>query len=282
MSDSSSKIKDSVDTHQKRVQFEFGFACDAGRKRKGEPNQDAAEVILPNATDHWHPPLLIVADGMGKYFGGSLASQLVVKTFKQVFKQAQHPTNYLPLMERCAEIAHEAIRTQGAKDPRLALMGSTVVAVTLEARRLFSLNVGDSRAYILRDRKILQVSQDQSWVAAQVRAGVLTEQEARIHPNRNRLMMAITAKRTEVKSYTAEENLEPRDIVLLCSDGLWGVVPETLIRAAAMELPPQVAADKLISLANSSRGPDNISVIIARQTGFNRRGAATNLDDTNP
>ena len=264
-----------------RTQFNFGFACDVGRKRRREPNQDAAEVVLPDPDERWHPPLLLVADGLGKYTGGSLASQLVVKIFKQVFKQAQHPTEYLPLMERCVEAAHQEIRTQGAKDPELALMGSTVVAVVLETKRLYLLNIGDSRAYIIRGRNTLQVSQDQSWVAAQVRAGVLTKQEARAHPDRSRLTMAITAKRTEIKSYTAEETLEPHDRVLLCSDGLWGVVPETLIHAATTELPPQVAADQLVALANQSEGPDNIAVIIARRS---RAGKSTTVDleDTSP
>lgn len=271
-----------MDTDPERVQFEFGFACDIGRKRKGEPNQDTVEVVLPNATERWHPPLLLVADGLGRYFGGTLASQTVVSIFKQEFKRAAHPADYPALMEKCVQAAHQEIRTQGAKDEKLALMGSTIVAVTLQEQRLCLLNVGDSRAYILRERKTLQISQDQSWVAAQMRAGVLTEQEARTHPNRNRLTMAITAKRTEIEAFITEVKLEPHDIVLLCSDGLWGVVPETLIRAAATELPPQVAADKLVALANNSKGPDNISVIIARHANLEKKDAAVNLEDTNP
>jgi protein phosphatase len=90
--------------------------------------------------------------------------------------------------------------------------------------------------------------------------------------------MAITARRSEVKPHISEEKLEPQDVILLCSDGLWGVVPETLISAAATELQPQVAADKLVALANNSRGPDNISVIVARQVNMARRTA--NLEDT--
>jgi len=271
-----------MDTNPERVQFEFGFACDLGRKRKGEPNQDSVEVVLPNSDERWHPPLLLVADGLGRYFGGALASLTTVKVFKQEFKQAQHPTDYLRLMEKCVQAAHQEIRVQAAQDEKLELMGSTIVAVTLVAERLFVLNVGDSRAYILHDGKILQVSQDQSWVAAQVRAGVLTEQETRSHPNRSRLLMAITAKRTKLEPYTAEAKLEPYDVVLLCSDGLWGVVPETLIRAVAIELPPQIAADKLVTLANNSKGPDNISVIIARRSDLERKSVAVNLDDTHP
>jgi protein phosphatase len=267
-----------VDTRQDSVQFEFGFASDVGRKRRGEPNEDAVEVILPAAGERWHPPLLIVADGLGKHFGGSVASQIVIKTFKQEFKAANHPADYLTLMQRCVQAAHQAVRAEGARDQKLAFMGSTVVAVTLEAGRLFLLNAGDSRAYILRDQSMRQISRDQSWVAAQVRAGVLTEQEARVHPNRNRLLMAITARRTEVQPHRAQETLEPEDIILLCSDGLWGVVPESLIQSAATELQPQAAADKLVALANNSRGPDNISVIVARRANATPKTA--DLEET--
>ena len=267
-------------TGQEATQFDFGFACDPGQRRRREPNQDAVEVVLPGAGERWHPPLLLVADGLGKYAGGSLASQLVIKIFKQAFKQAPHPTDYLPLMQSCVRAAHQEIRAQGARDPGLALMGSTIVAVTLEAGRLYLLNIGDSRAYLLRGRNTLQISQDQSWVAAQVRAGVLTEQEARAHPDRSRLTMAITAKRSEIKCYTAAERLEPDDILLLCSDGLWSVVPETLIHAAALELPPQVAADKLVALANQSRGPDNISVIVARRANAPGKMKAIDPEET--
>lgn len=264
------------------AQFEFGFACDVGRKRKGQPNEDAVEVIRSEVTGHFHPPLIIVADGLGKHFGGSIASQLVIKTFKREFIQAPHPADYLQLMEKCVQSAHQAVREEGAKDPKLALMGSTIVAATLTGSQLFLLNVGDSRAYIVRDKNMRLVSEDQSYVAAQMRAGILTEQEARVHPNRNRLLMAITAKRTEIKAHMAEERLESQDIVLLCSDGLWGVVPESLIQATAVELAPQVAADKLVALANNSRGPDNISVIIARRAGTHRAVHAPDADDTDP
>jgi protein phosphatase len=119
-------------------------------------------------------------------------------------------------------------------------------------------------------------------VALQVRAGLLTEDEARTHPSRNRLNMAITARRPEIKSYLARETLEENDIIVLCSDGLWGVVPETLIWAAATELPPSVAVKKLISLANRRQGPDNISVIIARRLRPDREPAPAKLADTNP
>ncbi|MBI5824426.1 MAG: serine/threonine-protein phosphatase [Chloroflexi bacterium] len=266
--------------HPESVRFEFGAATDSGRKRGTEPNQDTVEVVLPKTTRDWHPPLLLVADGLGKYSGGAFASELVIQTFKQEFQLAQHPSDYPTLMENCLQAAHQAIRLNSAKNPELAYMGSTLVAITLEAKQLHLLNVGDSRAYLVRDKNILQISEDQSWVASQVRAGVLTQDEARLHPGRNRLTMAITAKRTEVVPYISTLSLGPGDIVLLCSDGLWGVVPETLIRAAAMELPPPVAVEKLIALANGVGSPDNISVVIARQLDFPRRAMNVDPQDT--
>jgi serine/threonine protein phosphatase PrpC len=269
-----------MDTDREKVQFEFGVACDIGRKRKSEPNQDTVKVVLPNPGEPWHPPLLLVADGMGRYFGGAIASQSVVRTFGQVFKQAEHPANYPLLLDRCVQAAHQEVRAQGAKDEKLAHMGSTLVAVVLNGPHLYSLNVGDSRAYILRNKIMRQVSEDHSWAMAQIRAGVLSEQEARSHPSRNRLLMAITAKRTEVKSHKAAEMLEPYDVILLCSDGLWGVVPESLIFATANELPPQAAADKLVKLANNSKGPDNISVIIARRSDVSKKTTTADLEDT--
>lgn len=264
------------------LQFEIGYACDVGRKRSGEPNQDAVEVVLPGSRGKWHPPLLLVADGLGKHFGGAIASKLVIRAFKEEFLNAAHPADYPALLERCVHTAHKAVRAQGANDPKLANMGSTLVAVALHQSTLHLLNVGDSRAYILRGKNIMQVSQDQSWVALQVRAGILTEEEARSHPSRNRLNMAITARRPDIKPYLASEHLEENDIIVLCSDGLWGVVPETLIWAAASELPPDVAVNKLVSLANRRQGPDNISVIIARRLQADRKPVPAKLAETNP
>lgn len=187
--------------------------------------------------------------------------------FTHVYKQSQPVDNLPAILEKCVGVAHQEVRALGAKDARLALMGSTIAAAKLTREHLFVLNVGDNRVYLLNDEKIRQVSQDHSWVAAQVRAGALTEAEARESPTRNRLTMAITAKRTKIEWYSAEEKLAPQDVVLLCSDGLWSVIPETLIRATAAELQPQIAADKLVSMANRSAGPDNISVIVARRAG---------------
>jgi serine/threonine protein phosphatase PrpC len=261
--------------------YEIGSASDAGRKRKGEPNQDSVDMVLPSDAENF-PPLLVVADGMGGHLGGVEASNLVVKAFREHYLQARHPANYLQLLAVCADMAHKAVRDHGSQDQNLMSMGSTVVAVVLEDKRISLINVGDSRAYLFRGKKIIQISQDQSWVEDQVRAGILTAAEARGHPKRNRLSMSITAKRPSIAPYSKGYDLEPADIILLCSDGLWGSVPETLIWAAATELEPQAAADKLVALANANRGPDNISIIIARRFIKDRKNVPGSMEDTNP
>lgn len=262
--------------------FDFGFAMDVGRRHRGEVNQDALSIVLPPSGEAWHPPLLVVADGLGGHQGGATASQLVIRVFEQEFKKAGHPANYPVLLSKCAYQAHMVIRTRGERDLDLSEMGSTVVAVVLQDPIIYALNVGDSRAYVLRGDRLFQISQDQSWVSAQVRAGILTPQQGLHHPRRNRLEMAITARRKEIKPYLSETVMERGDVILLCSDGLWGVVPDSLIWAAASELSPQAAANKLVAMANQSNSPDNVSVIVARRSDSPRESTQENVEDTGP
>jgi PPM family protein phosphatase len=265
-----------VNTSTELPRYEFGFASDTGQKRKGEPNQDALQII-PAAQ-----PLLILADGMGGYHGGAIASDLVVQAFKDEYEQSANALDCSQILQTCAKKAHIAIRMAASRDPNLQKMGSTVVAAVLGGDKLHVLNVGDSRAYLIRGMEIVQVSQDQTWVADQVRRGALTKEQAQVHPNRSRLSMSITAKRPTIEAFVSEESLQAEDIVVLCSDGLWGVIPETLIWAAVTELDPQTAADRLAALANTSSGPDNISVIVARRSDIVRQSLVGSVDDTNP
>lgn len=258
--------------------FLIGSACNVGKKRKS--NQDALDALLP-AEGNSLLPLLVVADGMGGYNGGETASGLVIKSFRDVYLQLQPPLDAAQALSICVQRSHEAIRSQAAKDQSLKGMGSTVVAAFLSNGRVDLINVGDSRAYIFRGEEIIQISVDQSWVMDQVRAGKLTLDQARRHRKRNHLSMSLSANRPSITPILKQEVFQPDDILLLCSDGLWGVVPESLIWAAANEFDPQEAADKLVTLANQSGGADNISVIVARKK--DRQVVVTIQDDiTNP
>jgi protein phosphatase len=161
-------------------------------------------------------------------------------------------------------------------------MGSTAVLAVLDKERLVVANVGDSRAYLLHGREMNQVSFDHSVVGDELRKGLISFLQALRHPRRNRLTQSISARRTSIDPYVAEYALDPNDTVLLCTDGLWGVVTEAVTQAVALEMPPQQAAEKLVALANTSQAPDNVSVVVARRTDARPVRVFADEDQTNP
>jgi protein phosphatase len=255
--------------------FEIASATHVGRRRQGSPNQDSIDVISPGL---FRPriPLLIVADGMGGHAGGALASKIVVETFEQSYPKYFQKLPPRKILEESLLLAHQTVRAAGQTDQQLSDMGSTVVAAILEKQHLYMINVGDSRLFLFRNQHILQISLDQSIVAEKVRQGEITEEEASRDPQKNKLTMSVSARRDEVTPFLTEQALEFNDVILLCTDGLWGSVPINLIRAATCQLKPRQAVKKLVSLANGFGGPDNISVIIAR-----RKGSPLEVDNDN-
>ena len=164
--------------------YEIGLATDVGIKRKGRENQDSLKVIMPSFFNH-RPPLLIVADGMGGYEGGVLASQTVIETMAVAYTKANtRQVGYLDILYQGILSAHEAIRSRAAQDERYAQMGSTVVAAVLEENLVYVANVGDSRAYIVNSEKIEQINWDHSLVADELRGGNITPDQVRTHPRK--------------------------------------------------------------------------------------------------
>jgi protein phosphatase len=257
------------------MEFEFGALTDPGRKRRDEPNQDSI-LVLPADAGTGRAAMLIIADGMGGYKGGAIASQIVVETISNYYQKAPQEQDIPTVLTEGIRLAHEAVRTRASQDSQLASMGSTVVIVVPTAEKVFCANVGDSRAYLANERQIKQISQDQSVVADQVRAGLITALQALHHPKRNRLTQSITAKRKIANPYLNQIEWTKDDILILCTDGLWGVISEAILRAVAWELPLQQAAEKLVELSKSSGAPDNVSVIIARRKDWQ---GAKPLDD---
>lgn len=240
----------------------IGIASDTGRRRPDEPNQDSMVAVLPNLL-HAQPPLLIVADGMGGHFGGATASRFVIDTISKRYRSPWKSDQPGSVLEDCIQDAHAAIRRYAAQNPDFQSMGSTVVAAVLLPDHISVANVGDSRAYLCRGTEIRQLSQDQSFVGDEVRAGRMIPEEVSSHPKRNILTMSLTAKRDTVVCFHAETDWESKDTIVLCTDGLWSVVPDSVIQAVVSEMPPAQAAEKLIELANASLTRDNVSVIVA-------------------
>jgi PPM family protein phosphatase len=260
--------------------FEIGTATDVGLKRKGDANQDSLRVIFPQKQNPQFP-MLVVADGMGGHGGGSTASRLVVESLERGYQGVTSALSLDGLVSLIMD-AHLSVREKGSQEKELSGMGSTVVACVLFSERLIVVNVGDSRIYRFRGKEITRLSQDQSWVGEQIRAGILTPKQARTHPFRNRLTMSISAQRADLKPYAIETDFRPEDIILLCSDGLWGTIPDSILWAVASELPPQEASKKLVALANTCQGPDNISAIVARRRSFvPQPKIISSMDDTN-
>jgi PPM family protein phosphatase len=248
-------------------EIEIGAVTDPGRKRRDEPNQDVIQVIPPNFQTG-SSALFIIADGMGGYKGGALASRLVVDTIVERYKAGPPDYDLPALLTEGILQAHSKVRTRASQDSSLLKMGSTVVLVVPTVEKVICANVGDSRAYLLNGRQIRQISMDQTVVADQVRAGLLTPLQALHDPKRNRLTQSINANRAVVRPYINQVEWAKEDVLLLCSDGLWAVVSDAILRAVAWELPPQTAAEKLVELSKASGAPDNVSVIIARRKGW--------------
>lgn len=243
--------------------FEVGKATHTGLKRKDHPNQDQMGDVFPGLFNR-KPPIVILADGMGGYEGGAIASKLVVDTIKRDYRKAGRRLDYQDLLREIIIESHLAIKNKVINQPKISKMGSTVVAAILDDKNVYVGNVGDSRAYIIHQKKIKQVSYDHSFVGELVRQGAITPEQGLVHPKRNILTMSITAQRSEINPFVHKYEIERNDKILLCSDGLWGVVESEKMLEVINHYSPQIAANKLIDMANENSGPDNISVIIAK------------------
>jgi len=263
--------------------LEFGKALDVGIKRKGKKNQDALKIIKRFSKK----PLLVVADGMGGFNGGREASRIAIRGLTRDYKSADKETPIDQILIRSILRVHQSIIERSKTKESLAKMGSTVACVVINEseEKLVLANVGDTRIYLINHEEIRLISHDHSEVAELERKGVLNPLEAQNYIRKNVLTMSLAAHRPPetVIPYVDKVDFPKGSLVLLCSDGLWGSVPDHIIRLTASEYRPREAVKKLIAFANSSGGPDNISVLIARRCGEwieYRKKYSTNLDDT--
>lgn len=231
----------------------FGSRTDIGCVRKH--NEDSLIVS---------PPLFVVADGMGGHAAGEVASEIAVNT---IAAHAPDHADGAALSAAVERANHEII--QAAREGRgKEGMGTTVTAAILEGERLVIAQVGDSRAYLLHQGKLQQLTRDHSLVADMIEAGKLTEEEARVHPNRSMITRALGSDpNTQADLY--EINVEAGDRLLLCSDGLSGMVLDAEIEETLSRIrDPQRCANSLVSDAIANGGHDNVTVIVVDVKGF--------------
>lgn len=244
------------------VKVTLGMKTDLGRVR--ENNEDKGDWLEPEdpkvVANRGY--LYAVADGMGGHSAGQIASELALKTlFRTYYASTEGPPDQALLL--AFHTANEIVYQSAQQIPGREGMGTTLVALALVGNRGWICNVGDSRAYRLREGRIEQLSEDHSWVAEQVRRGGLTPEEALLSPYRNVLSQAIGAT-PKVDPFLSEVELQPDDRFLLCSDGLTSVVTDEEILSIVQKEAPSVACSLLIDLANERGGPDNITVLIVR------------------
>lgn len=230
--------------------------CVVGKVR--EENQDFM-AHLQRDGDHF----LIVADGMGGHNGGWEASHGVVEACEQALLEWNPGQSPKHLLSDCVQLSNIKLLERAAYDPRLQGMGSTFVGVYVRDGQAWTANVGDSRSYLIRKGEITRISRDHSRVGMMVEAGLLTDDAARNHPMSNILEMALG-----LEDFVAPEmclkplQLEPGDRLLLCSDGLWGLVPDQELNTLFSKGKLQEAAQEALDLALARGAHDNVTLAL--------------------
>ena len=210
--------------------------------------------------------LYVLADGMGGAKAGERASRLAVDTVSESIMRAQSRDSQALLV--AVEEANRRVLDAAAHDPALEGMGTTLVAALEVGDELLIASVGDSRAYLLDAGGFRAITEDQSWVNEVGRPLGLNEEALRTHPMRHVLTMAIGAGVALEINYYHDIRLEPGDMLLMCSDGLHGVVEEqrivAILRGGAPNQPLEEKCRELIEAARGAGGPDNITAVLLR------------------
>lgn len=257
----------------------IGYRCDVGQTR--ELNEDSVMCLkfdaeFPSGSES--AGLLVVADGMGGHNAGEIASEwgiraLVKESLFWILGLAREDTakeDKSAVPDSPQNTLDAAVKTanrllfEKAREQDLQGMGTTMTVALVIGQDLHVAHVGDSRCYIINDRETTQVTKDHSLVQEMLDAGLITPEEARTHPRKN-VITRVVGYYQEVEADSYQRKLYQGDNILLCSDGLWGVLPDQEITETVLAAEtPEQACIQLVDQANQLGGPDNISVIVAR------------------
>ncbi|RLV67941.1 Magnesium or manganese-dependent protein phosphatase [Streptomyces sp. CBMAI 2042] len=244
---------DAASTGQVRMSLSLRFAAGSHKGMIREGNEDSGYA---------GPRLLAIADGMGGQAAGEVASSEVISTLVQLDDDVPG-SDILTSLATAVQQANDQLRVMVEEDPQLEGMGTTLTALLWTGQRLGLVHVGDSRAYLLRDGVLTQITQDHTWVQRLVDEGRITEEEATTHPQRSLLMRALGSG-DHVEPDLSIREVRAGDRYLICSDGLSGVVShQTMEETLASYQGPQETIQELIQLALRGGGPDNITCIVA-------------------
>jgi serine/threonine protein phosphatase PrpC len=235
------------------MRLRFGASTDVGRMRTNNEDSYLSET-----------PVAAVADGMGGHRAGEVASAIAMEELAALRGKGPWPNEREATddLKRAIVRANRRIREMAAGDRELNGMGTTLVALLEDGDSVHLANVGDSRAYLLREGELTQVTVDHTLVQELIDEGRLSPEDAERHPQRSMITRALGVDHeVEIDLFTYK--LQLGDRLLLCTDGLSGVLEPAKIRNVLLRVrDPQKAADKLVAMANEGGGPDNITVIV--------------------
>src|SRR5579864_2039915 len=253
-----------VECMKVRPGMEVAILSDVGRVR--ENNEDSYLYWEAEGDEEFRRKgrLAVIADGMGGYEGGQEASRLAVETVRAVYDKVFRDDAQAALIEAFAA-AHERIRSYAEEHPQLHGMGTTCTALAVREHQLHFAHVGDSRLYLIRNGEISRLTRDHSYVGRLVESGIVRSEDAETHPQRH-ILTAALGSGLEVAADISQPalTLEEGDTLVLCTDGLWGLVGEAELTRIALAEPPAEACLKLVNAALERGGPDNVTVIILR------------------
>ncbi|WP_201359765.1 Stp1/IreP family PP2C-type Ser/Thr phosphatase [Dictyobacter formicarum] len=235
---------------------------DVGRKR--QHNEDSVAYIIPKDQQllEQKGALFIVADGMGGHAAGEVASEIAVDSVCTLYYQDADP-DVPASLTRAIRYANATIYQRATENAQHSGMGTTCVVAVLRGNIAYIANVGDSRAYLVRHGQVRQISLDHSWVAEQVRMGQMSEEEAQMHSMRNIITRSL-GPFPDVEVDVFVEQVEEGDALVLCSDGLCGMINDQELTSIVEQFGPQESVYRLVEYANAQGGVDNITAIVAR------------------
>ncbi len=207
--------------------------------------------------------LYVVTDGVGGQEHGAVASQLAAETIQQAFARQRQAGVAIPAaLSQAVQAANAAVFATAQE--RQGRMGSTVVTAVQSEATLYLTHVGDARAYLLREGKLRRLTKDHTWVQEQVDAGVITAEQAEKHELRNVVTRVLGNKETVEVPPVKPVSLQPNDIYLLCSDGLYDTLAKEQITAVLLNTPASQSASALVAAAENGGASDNITAIVVQ------------------
>lgn len=259
-----------------RLQVRCAMQSDTGCVR--QHNEDAVGCTIPRDDDPYARAgtLVVVADGLGGHAAGEVASGIALRTVLHAYYRSPGPP--AAALSHAFVLADQAIHERAAADPACAGMGTTCSAVAIVDGLAHIVHVGDSRIYLQRDGTLTQLTEDDSLVAEMVRAGTLTREAARSHPQRHVLLRVLGTAGFRPAAASDALALRHGDALVLCTDGITEQIDESTLAAVVAGHDPVDACRRLVEIARQAGGADNATVAICTLHG--QDNAATGVRTT--